>query len=304
MCGLFGMAGVGVNSDDLDVINDLMIVSALRGTDATGLAAGATYGKAKCFKIKGDPYYWRWDAVEKGFEKSLFNISNSYFLGHCRKRTTGATDVNGAQPFTGDKVIGTHNGMLSWDFDKFHTDSAKLIALINANTDDFQSVIDQTNANDAIALVWFNSKTGTLNLYKNNKRPLFFAFNEKRSVLYWASELEMLTLALKRNRVEFDAYFCQDNNHYSIKIGDINPKDKIEKLSAVVIKQPEPVTAKVIHIGGKGKHPKDNSTVQGETLEELKQIPWMRDNIAPSTPWEGPNSFDEYDEEVRERLLH
>lgn len=303
MCGLFGMAGVGVNSDDLDVINDLMVVSALRGTDATGLAAGTTYGKSRCFKLKGDPYYWQWGATEKGFEKSLFNISNTYFLGHCRKRTTGALDEKGAQPFTGDKIIGTHNGMLSWDFDKFHTDSAKLISLLNTSNNDFQSVIDKTSAHDAIALVWFDTENGTLNLYKNNKRPLFFAFNEKRNVLYWASELEMLTLALKRNKVEFDAYFCQDNHHYSIKIGEINSKNKIEKLKAVVIKQPEPPTAKVVHIGGKNKHPKDNG-IQGETMEELKQIPWMRDNISPSTPWEGPESFDEYDEEVRERLLH
>lgn len=304
MCGLFGMAGLGVNNVDLDIINDLMIISALRGTDGTGLASGSLYRNGTIYKNTGDPYYWRWGCADKHLEDKIFNVVNSYFIGHCRKRTTGDAGQKGAQPFCGETIIGTHNGMIGWKFEPFHTDSAKLIGLLEAKKD-IQLVVNETEASDAIALVWINRKDKTLNFYKNSRRPLYFAFNEKRSVLYWASELEMLALALRRNGVEYDPYYCKDNFHYSVKIEDIGTRKKIKAFTSKEITQPKaPEPAKVIHIGGKKQHPKDDKVI-GETLEELKQIPWMRDNKGTSTPpWEGPETFDEYDEETRERLLH
>jgi hypothetical protein len=53
-------------------------------------------------------------------------------------------------------------------------------------------------------LVWWNSDTGTLNIARDNQRPLHMAFTAKENTFYWASELTELLHLLKDVEIDED----------------------------------------------------------------------------------------------------
>lgn len=294
MCGLFGVAGPGIVSEDFKVLDELMTVSQLRGIDGTGLAAGKSWNQERShiFKLKGDAIYWRY-SLSTNDEAKIYDIGNTYLIGHARKRTSGSSDADGAQPFSFSDIVGTHNGGLKWKFEGFKTDSEKLLSIVNANKDNLQGAINLTNKDDAIALVWLDRKKATLHFYRNDFRSLYFAFNEKRNVMYWASEDWFLSGILGRNGIPFELFYVTPNRHLSIKISDISCKNRLSKMAFEDINAPPEVKAEVIHIGGK----KGSKYAQphNETLKDLQDIPWMRDTNLLK---------DEYDEETIERMMH
>lgn len=271
MCGLFGVAGPGISMVDLKIFDELMLVSSLRGTDGTGVAVGTFYNKRPdVFKINGDCIYWRYSANEDKISKKIYSVQNLYLMGHTRHRTTGDKGPNGAQPYIFESIVGTHNGTLSGKFDGFFTDSHAFLNKVD--TKGIQSAVDTTKTDDAMALVWIEKNNQILHFYRNEERTLYFAYAEKRNVLYWASELWMLQGILGRNDVDYDAYTTRPHFHYAIKLKEINNKDKNKKLFSEEIKPP-PV-------------------VEDKTQNDLKDIPWMK----------GPD--DGLTHEQRERLLH
>lgn len=295
MCGLFGMAGLGITKDDVKVLDDLMWVSALRGMDATGLLSlRHTAGNVEpsLYKINGDVFYWRTmiNAKEKEAE-ALFTPLNSVFIGHNRYATQGSRGTDGAQPFKYPHIVGVHNGGIDWGdkgIDDYSSDSDRFYYELDKNEGNIENTLKLiNNEKDALALVWYDRKKKTLNFYRNKKRELYFAVSKNRDVMYWASEFEMLNLVLGRQRpaIQFELYYFSEDTHYSVNPGMIarNKKDgsffhvrKIVMAKKPTIIQPNNPT---------NDHWEDwmreefsgNTIVRGETEGELDQIPWLRD---------------------------
>lgn len=210
MCGLTGIAG-SIDKTDTKVFEELLYIAALRGTDSTGLAALAFKGKAKVYE---EPLVIKCpqiaaDFLDRNTVKQAISVGRCLLMGHTRWGTVGKINKQNAQPFDYDHIVGTHNGTLSWGAKyklegkdrNFGTDSAALYASIDEKG--LNKTLALLDDEDAMALVWFDTKTGTLNLYRNEQRPLHYVFDKSNSTFYWASEPWMLYMALNRNNVSF-----------------------------------------------------------------------------------------------------
>ncbi len=242
MCGLFGMIGPGIARVDYKIIDELMLVSSLRGEDGTGVVSGSSHGKhprSTLYKIPGDPFYWRTMLVSKAkIESALYDIHNNWVIGHVRKPTSGSIDQKATQPFTHANVMGCHNGGIRGDIEGFASDSAKLYAYLNHFKGDVKKAFDALEIGpfDAYALVWFDVNTRKVNFLRNGKRKLYVGFNKQRSVMYWASEYQMLNLVLDRNDVEYELLYLTEDTLYSVDPSKISSKKTTEEFSRETIK--------------------------------------------------------------------
>lgn len=207
MCGLFGLVGSGITHQDLTVLQDLAIMSTVRGYEGTGFALGAVHKPQRVHiikKEKSDPL-WFYRTLSKDDAKEMDNPCWDFFLGHCRKPTEG--DEHGVQPFDFSEITGTHNGTVEINQEGFHSDSQALYSKINDLG--IHATLKTLKDNDSYSLVWWDKKTRTVNFLRNSKRPLWFCLNDTRTVLYYASELGILRAALERRDIKLLA-----NTHY------------------------------------------------------------------------------------------
>lgn len=200
MCGHVGMAG-DVYSADLEIFRQLLWVDALRGFHGTGAAVVSSSGKVTVTKVQGSTMRL---FCEADFHKSL-SCTDRVFIGHNRHATVGGHEPSNSHPFEFSHVVGAHNGTLNGrsknklhDFDQFGTDSEALYH--NINEFGVEEVIPEIEG--AWALVWYNKAEHSLNFIRNNQRPLHYCFNEKGTMIYWASEAWMLKGIIEKNNVK------------------------------------------------------------------------------------------------------
>lgn len=227
MCGLFGIAGIGIQSQDLNVFRDLMIFNMVRGIDGTGIAFGNTRtSKRGLVKVAGDAQYLSFQ-LDASTEKDIYNWYNTYLMGHTRWMTVGKVSKESAQPFAFDKITGAHNGTISADYGDFHSDSEFLLSRINERGFD-KAIEDILIEDDAFTLTWVDHKTKLLHFASNGKRPLGFAIHKHRQVLYWSSELEILRAALSRRGISSDScnfFYMSQNLHLSFNLTELTDKE-------------------------------------------------------------------------------
>lgn len=278
MCGLFGMAGLGIQRADFGILDELMLVSSTRGTDGAGITAGKIHyhngiKRTITHKLVADPFYWKWTLGKK--EAPLYDVSNAWFIGHTRSRSVGEINEQSCQPFVFEKIVGTHNGTIQGVFQPFNTDSEKLLGRIALQG--AEKIIPTLTERDAYALVWYDHKTTELHFLRNKRRELWFATNKKRSVLYWASEERFLDFALDGE--EYKKYYFEENIHHTLKITDIrHTKITAFNQEPLAPKPPEPLLLPANDSDGL---PPSNTTM-GETENELDMIPWLHNR--PNSP--------------------
>lgn len=199
------MAGPGIIQSDLYILRDLSYISGLRGFDSTGIVQGVTRGrKLRRFIVEKDPhsieYFTMKHAHFKDGNKEVFNnVNNTFFGVHLRAATRGSINRENSHPFVTPKYIGMHNGTLvDHQFqDKDKTDSELLFNKINE--EGISPVLSDLNPKSAYVIVMVDINTGELIFSRNDLRTIYFAINEKRSVIYWASEDWMLRGILGRH---------------------------------------------------------------------------------------------------------
>lgn len=224
-----------------------MLLSSVRGCDATGFAAiNSNTNKVILSKAAKDPIYFR-QTMDKKMEDVLSNPVNNAFLGHNRWSTRGKTGGEGAQPFTESGIVGTHNGTIeSYNMNGYHTDSHELIS--NIAFGGVKPTIDKLTDKDSYAIVYYDTYKREIVFTRNRFRPLHFAINPKRSVLYYASEPGLLYAALWRRDIDIDEPYSFNSDYiYTIDPARVKGKDgklvyRATAKSNVVVPKTEPET--------------------------------------------------------------
>lgn len=208
MCGLIG----AFRADDahLQKLDHFMwqglYMSALRGMGGTGIGLvhreydmdfAKSHVSAPNFICSAE---WEWAA------KTMLN--SRAVLGHTRSATLGAVKTKNSHPFSfendkGDGVIMIHNGTIkNWAEltpNTFHheVDSAHVAySLFTRGGLETLKMLE-----GAYTLIWYDRKTKSLNLARNEERELFYTQNKEKTTFWFASELDMLSSVLNRNGI-------------------------------------------------------------------------------------------------------
>jgi asparagine synthetase B (glutamine-hydrolysing) len=235
MCGLAGVLGEDIGSVELDLFQQLMTVSILRGRWGSGVTALSDQGKFHTLKsvapgsslVYGEKFY---DMIGKKKIKA--------FSGHCRLPTRGAAgDIKNIHPHDHKHIIGVHNGTMTkvgGQHVPVKTSDSRLLIESIAEKGIEETIYESSGA---YAIAYFDKQKKTLSFLRNYERPLYFGvpkFNNK--VLYWASEEDFLKFVLGRK------YGMQNIVTTSLPINQhvtysLDPKGEIKPLEQTEVKQ-------------------------------------------------------------------
>lgn len=256
MCGLAGILGNGINQWDLEVLDGLLWVSALRGQDSTGIMKGKTssWGKLKVDyairKMGQNIGYFRWFMKyhKDGDSKFMTDIHANSYLGHVRAATKGVVNDSNAHPFDTPNLVGMHNGTLRDDKYQHQTMTDSELMLNEISERGLKATLEDLAHDSAYALVLFDKNTGEVTFTRNSYRTLYYCLHATRSVLYYASEPWMLRAIMGREREEIfenQVYMFLPDKAYTInpdKLPYGKDKAKLWKIEDFNLKQ-APVSA-------------------------------------------------------------
>lgn len=146
--------------------------------------------------------------------------SHSALFCHNRAATKGAVNVNNAHPFNHGDYVGCHNGTLAntynlKDHKKFEVDSENIY--YNMAEEGHIETIKKLNG--AFALCWYNAGLHTINLVRNNERPMYFCYSKDNKTIFWASESWMLRVATSRVGIEIgEVQFLESGKLMTINV--------------------------------------------------------------------------------------
>lgn len=210
MCGLSGAMSSTLSGPELGMFKDLLNISSLRGNTGAGVIVNQDTFKPVVRVLRTTGISGHLAYGEKLHE--LFQSRVNCVIGHARLPTKGGIEIENVHPHRYGHILGVHNGTMwkvNGEFVKDQSDSAMLFKSFAEN-----GVIETIkNSDGAYALVWIDEKERTLNFLRNAQRTLFFKNigwgtkeNRNASVIYWASEKEMLDLIFQRS--------YRSNNHW------------------------------------------------------------------------------------------
>lgn len=233
MCGIVGYV-TGSNKISYEkFFKQALIADVLRGFDSTGVIVGdeRDFGYYKSAVNAID--FLDMKKAEKLINSNAINRT-AFAIGHNRAATVGHVNSMNAHPFHHGPITGVHNGTLRRysKLDKpneFGTDSE---ALYN-NISRFPLAECLSNIEGAYALVWYNSEEDTVNLIRNDERPLTLAKVKDEDTVMWASEAGMIKWLAERNDIKIEKYF-QPKANVLISF-DINAKE-VSAFSSEAIK--------------------------------------------------------------------
>jgi hypothetical protein len=131
----------------------------------------------------------------------------------------------------------------------------------------------------AWALTWYDKLDGTLNFLRNDKRPLYYCYSEDKCTIAWASELDMLSYALRRRNKKIfgdgkgDFYEVTPNMHMSWVI----PQGFTQKFEAPTAEKVEGKQWPANFTKVSSKHISNNTT----SLTTTTKTAGFNDNIIP-----------------------
>lgn len=235
MCGIVGLAALndlGVSYKDREALRDMIVADSLRGSEGTGVMVMNARQEVRVMKQAGDPYTlfrnkgWR-DFFDPPYHQST--PKDLMVVGHNRWASVGAINTKNAHPHQAGRITLVHNGTLQLHsrlpgMRQCDVDSEALARGID------EMGIDQAIAGTygAYAIIYFNSEDGTVNLLRNEERPLCFAVDSEQSKILFASEPLMLKWIASRRGIKIGALqMLKPHMHMSFKVTN-NPKEQGE----------------------------------------------------------------------------
>ena len=221
MCGIVGWITSERKlheSDRSKFLRQGLIIDTLRGDDSTGAFA---VGHEPLFE-GGEAYWAKQVGAGHAFTESTNYWESLYdtqdyraMVGHNRAATMGKVNTSGAHPFSVGPITLVHNGTLRSTHvlptpmhqcmvptgdegkeRKIEVDSHAIA--YNLAHHDVADVIGKLRG--AFALVWHDARDDSVNIIRNDERPLHMAMSKNDDTLYFMSEgamLHMLDTRLK-----------------------------------------------------------------------------------------------------------
>lgn len=223
---MFGGLSRYLSSKEVGHVAELCYLSALRGTDSTGIAIG--YRKKKEHSKYGVFSHKMTvpaaDFLQDKQTQNTLAATGFFVMGHCRAKTIGDTTVENAHPHECDHIVGTHNGTIGKWGNSDKSDSRELFERIAS--DGITKAFTEADTG-AYACVFADKRARTLNFFRNDRRPLWLMWADNEQTLYWASEKEMLELMAARNdltRKADEPWLLKEHTLFSVPFGTIDAK--------------------------------------------------------------------------------
>jgi len=219
MCGVWGFfshfSSGGLGTDELKLMNDMLIVGAQRGKDGAGVVGIHQNGDVEWVKKEQNPYHLMYSKEYVKFFNDM-KATGRIFFGHNRSATRGTISTDNTHPFQHGDIIMIHNGTLTSGvkIKKDGTDSEALCKLIS--TDGIEAALQQVYG--AWTLVYYDVGAGTVNLVTNGDRPLALYKSDGGSYA-WASRDKMLEWLLTehKNYSGFKPVAIKKDHLYTLK---------------------------------------------------------------------------------------
>lgn len=198
MCGLVGIYSSNLFNKHKECLSALLYLDTWRGKDSTGVAAVRHNADTEVLKSTVPGY----EFVEGPKLDQHLKLNDFCWIGHNRFGTVGKNIKTNAHPFMIDDedggclIVGAHNGTLRnkhhlTDHAKFGTDSEALFNEIAVNG--VEKAIEKIEG--AWALTYYDHIEEELRIIRNKERTLFYAYEEGKKTLIWASEMWMIRVA-------------------------------------------------------------------------------------------------------------
>lgn len=249
MCGIIGLLSnetiAARNSDNGKIIRDMLVMDSIRGKDSTGIFYDNS-GEVKVQKsaVTGAEF------VDMRGVYANHNLNSADFvIGHNRAATRGIVNKNNAHPFQHDHITGVHNGTLRSyhrlpDHNLFDVDSEALIyAISEIGIEAFERVTG------AFAVVWHDSIEDTINLVRNDERPLHFSVVDGEKKIIISSLMGITDTIAEQHGLKIKQhYYVKPKTHVIIPTNDILNWEvndiKFRTYAPVVVSQKKPVSVK------------------------------------------------------------
>lgn len=248
MCGIIGFVTEETGHEGVATRRKFMhhglIIDTLRGDDSTGVfyrpkgetGSGKVLPTAGWCKAVDDGYRF---VKSKAYKACAGDVDKYWFMfGHNRAATVGAVTVDGAHPFQEGPITLIHNGTLHSTYDLpqsqhklgVDVDSHALchnLALVEPE-EAAEKVIGKIDG--AFALVWHDARNDTLNIIRNDERPLHVAKEYKGRTLYFTSEAAQLHYLEDKLNLAFESVtYPEPGVLLQFKQGSIKPRvSKVE----------------------------------------------------------------------------
>ena len=224
MCGIVGFItneGKTLEDSRARFLRQSIIVDTLRGDDSTGV-----FGVPFEYDEKSGPYWCK--EVSDGYQFVNGSTYGEHFwdvgayraaVGHNRAATVGGIDVATAHPFVVGPITLVHNGTL-------HSTAnlplpMRLIEDCNVDSHAIAHNLAEHTVAEVIAkldgaftLVWHDNRDDSMNIIRNNKRPLHMAMGKNQDTLFFASEGSMLDFVATRCNISIGSiYYPKEGQH-------------------------------------------------------------------------------------------
>lgn len=220
MCGLVGLISkstAGFIHNDVDIFTEMLYADQLRGSHGTGIFFNSALGKKSINTLKAPMKSSEFIAHKKYEDATISIAKNSNFVvGHNRAATRGKLNTECTHPFREKHITLVHNGTLNTQKELHATAEVDSHAICHSMAE-IGSAETLKKIDGAFALIWFDSREGTLNLCRNIQRPLNII--ETTNFYLICSELELGLWIAKRNNVHVVKNFeVEPRKLYSFKI--------------------------------------------------------------------------------------
>lgn len=191
-------------------MSQLLLWDMLRGPDSTGLAVVSKYNSQQPAEIFKRPFS-AYDFLLMRPVTQLLQRAGGVgaMIGHNRSATRGSVGQEETHPFQQGHITLVHNGTLvGQSYKQLATIAPAEVdsAYIAAGMAQHGEKETLENLNGSFALVWHNSKNGTINIARNDGRPFVWIY-DNHDTMWFASEWEMLYAVLSRNGRKFTSKF-------------------------------------------------------------------------------------------------
>jgi hypothetical protein len=214
MCGIIGYLTTEEKKESVSryrFLHQALIADTMRGDDSTGayfVGHDAEVGQTPAYCKSTAPGY---DFVTYDPDwHSLSGTGAEFYaaIGHNRSATVGKVAADTAHPFQRGPITLVHNGTLRSTYGlpiteqqgSFFNDSDAICGNLE-NTPINELTKDMLGA---YALVWHDARDRTMNIVRNDQRPLYLATVKGQNTVFIASESMMLQWILSRLKVNIE----------------------------------------------------------------------------------------------------